>query len=334
MKKLILLYLFCLCVGFSSLSEAGKALTIIPTTKQAVIFTFGGLQNAQTVADVLQRMDEEKLRGTFFVTERELRENQGTIRLIKNHGQEIGIGLRPGDAPTRDAVKGQLERIRTRLQKEYGVTPTVVRQMYGPSSTIVEDVAREMNLTLVGQTRNVVLTRLKDAMSTDEIMNAVFKKWDFSLGRGQILYFRLDFLSDPTLIGKVMTRIHKEKVDVNTYRTFQDQPEANPRNDSSYEVLSVSDVLRDTAKRWTYPVPKERIPEALQPGTIAYPVDQHNFSKVFLSHYIGAPQVDDKDRMYGLDQDVIRKADKSGVIKTAPEGGLPADRLYLLVNHG
>ena len=70
MKKLILLYLFCLCVGFSSLSEAGKALTIIPTTKQAVIFTFGGLQNAQTVADVLQRMDEEKLRGTFFVTER------------------------------------------------------------------------------------------------------------------------------------------------------------------------------------------------------------------------------------------------------------------------
>ena len=117
MKKLILLYLFCLCVGFSSLSEAGKALTIIPTTKQAVIFTFGGLQNAQTVADVLQRMDEEKLRGTFFVTERELRENQGTIRLIKNHGQEIGIGLRPGDAPTRDAVKGQLERIRTRLQK-------------------------------------------------------------------------------------------------------------------------------------------------------------------------------------------------------------------------
>lgn len=319
MKKLILLYLFCLCVGFSSLSEAGKALTIIPTTKQAVIFTFSGLQNAQTVADVLQRMDEEKLRGTFFVTERELRENQGTIRLIKNHGQEIGIGLRPGDAPTRDAVKGQLERIRTRLQKEYGVTPTVVRQMYGPSSAIVEDVAREMNLTLVGQTRNVVLTRLKDAMSTDEIMNAIFKKWDFSLGRGQILYFRLDFLSDPTLIGKVMTRIHKEKVDVNTYRTFQDQPEANPRNDSSYEVLSVSDVLRDTAKRWTYPVPKERIPEALQPGTIAYPVDQHNFSKVFLSHYIGAPQVDDKDRMYGLDQDVIRKADKSGVIKTAPE---------------
>lgn len=78
-----------------------------------------------------------------------------------------------------------------------------------------------------------------------------------------------------------MTRIHKEKVDVNTYRTFQDQPEANPRNDSSYEVLSVSDVLRDTAKRWTYPVPKERIPEALQPGTIAYPVDQHNFPRSF-----------------------------------------------------
>ena len=311
MKKLILLCLFCLCFGFSSLSEAGKALSIIPTTKQAVIFTFGGLQNAQTVADVLQRMDEEKLRGTFFVTERELRENQGTIRMIKGHGQEIGIGLRPGDAPTREAVKGQLERIKTRLQKEYGVTPTVVRQMYGPSSPIIEDAAHEMNLTLVGQTRNVVLTRLKDAASTDEIMNAVFKKWDLSLGRGQILYFRLDFLSDPTLIGKVMTRIHKEKVDTNTYRTFQDQPEVNPRNDSAYQVLSVSDVLSDTAKRWTYPVPMDRIPEALQPGTIAYPVDRRNFSKVFLSHYIGAPQVDDKDRMYGLDQDVIRKAVKA-----------------------
>ena len=60
-----------------------------------------------------------------------------------------------------------------------------------------------MNLTLVGQTRNVVLTRLKDAMSTDEksIVTLVFKM-GLSLGRGQILYFRLDFLSDPTLIGK------------------------------------------------------------------------------------------------------------------------------------
>ena len=153
--------------------------------------------------------------------------------------------------------------------------------MYGPSSAIVEDVAREMNLTLVGQTRNVVLTRLKDAMSTDEIMNAVFKKWDFSLGRGQILYFRLDFLSDPTLIGKVMTRIHKEKVDVNTYRTFQDQPEANPRNDSSYEVLSVSDVLRDTAKRWTIPFLRSGFPRPSSREPLLTLWTSIIFSKVF-----------------------------------------------------
>ena len=320
MKKLILLYLFCLCVGFSSLSEAGKALTIIPTTKQAVIFTFGGLQNAQTVADVLQRMDEEKLRGTFFVTERELRENQGTIRLIKNHGQEIGIGLRPGDAPTRDAVKGQLERIRTRLQKEYGVTPTVVRQMYGPSSAIVEDVAREMNLTLVGQTRNVVLTRLKDAMSTDEIMNAVFKKWDFSLGRGQILYFRLDFLSDPTLIGKVMTRIHKEKgrrqYIPNLPGTNRKQIPGTIRPTKSFPSAMFSAIRQSAGPilflRSGFPRPSSREPLLTLWTSIIFP-------RSFLSHYIGAPQVDDKDRMYGLDQDVIRKADKSGVIKTAPE---------------
>jgi peptidoglycan/xylan/chitin deacetylase (PgdA/CDA1 family) len=319
MKKIVLLAIFCAFFTFMPQSEAGKAMNIIPTTKKAVVFAFGGLSNPQTVADVLARMENEKIRGTFFVTERELRENSATIHNIVNHGQEIGIGLRPGDTPTRDAVRKQIERIRQRLSREYGVNPTVVRQMYGAENEAVSSVLDEMQLPLIGQTRNVVLTRLKDAKSSDDIMNAIFKKWDFSLGRGQIMYFRLDFLKNPALIGEVMTRIHKEKVDANTYRTFRDQPETNPKNDSAYAILSVGDVLSDKAKLWEYPVPMEKVPVELQPDTIAYPVDDSNFSKVFLSHYIGAPEVDEEDRMYGLDQDVIRKADKSGVVKTAPD---------------
>jgi peptidoglycan/xylan/chitin deacetylase (PgdA/CDA1 family) len=320
MKRIISItvgFLLLFIAAFTaSVSAAGSKLNTLPTTYPAVVYAFGGLSNPAVVQDVLERMDRKGIRGTFFVTERELQRNGSSIAAIAAHHQEIGIGLRPGDVPEQKALEAQIDRIRQKLANGYGVSPTLVRQMYGAENPAIEAAVAAKGCKLIGQTKNIVLSKLKDAKSVDEVMGTVFKKWDLSLGRGQIAYFRLDYFTDPSLAGKLVEAIKEQKVDNNAYRTFRDSPEINPQNDSAYQILSVGDVLAHKEALWSHPVPAESIPQALQPSVIEAPVTKKNFNEEFLKRYIGAPEVDEDDRMYGLDQDVIRKADKSGVIKT------------------
>jgi peptidoglycan/xylan/chitin deacetylase (PgdA/CDA1 family) len=318
LKHILIGIITCLILAWGAMPcrAAGEGpINTIPTTYQGVVFAFGGLSQPAVVDDILQRMDKQGMRGTFFVTERELRTNPESVADIVRYGQEIGIGLRPGDAPERAKIEAQIARIRKRLAA-YGVHPVYVRQMYGAESDVVNQVCKEQNLIMIGQTRNIVLSRLKDASSSDEIMNAIFKKWDKSIGRGQIMYFRLDYLSNPHLIGEVMDRVKKEKVDSNAFRTPFDSPETNPANDSAYRVVSVGDIMAHKDLLWEKEPDIASLPPELQPDYIEAPVTDKNFNETFLQRYIGAPEVDEEDRMYGFDRDVIRKADKTGVVKT------------------
>lgn len=64
------------------------------TTEQAVIFTFGGLSKKAPLQAILENMQENNMRGTFFVTERELERNGENISMIRSYGQDLGITLR------------------------------------------------------------------------------------------------------------------------------------------------------------------------------------------------------------------------------------------------
>ena len=56
----------------------------IPSTSQSVIFTFGGLSKKEPLVHVLDAMKANEMRGTFFVTERELKRNAENIRLVRS----------------------------------------------------------------------------------------------------------------------------------------------------------------------------------------------------------------------------------------------------------
>ena len=82
----------------------------IPTTAQSVIVTFGGISRKESVEDILDRLDSYGAKGTFFVTERELRQNKDIVREIIDRGHEIGIGLRTGTDGDYFETCAQIER--------------------------------------------------------------------------------------------------------------------------------------------------------------------------------------------------------------------------------
>ncbi len=287
----------------------------LTTTAQKVVLTFGGLTRKESVEDMLDHLDRMGVKATFFVTELELRKYTDTVREIAARGHELGLGLRTGTDGDFYETCAQIERLQKNMQRLLGVRPVIARQVFGTESPTVNEAASAMGIELLGQTVNMVQTKDKEAKAVSDIADYLFGKYVLAMGRGQIIYGRLDFLDDPTLTGGLLDWIKKNKVDSATYATLLDSPETNAENDSAYSMGAVRDVLADEAHRWTYPVPEEKVPFSLRGEKRREPMTDRLFHHEFSMRYIGSPQVTETDRIRGFSAAEMEQMDRTGIVK-------------------
>ncbi|HBK29855.1 MAG TPA: hypothetical protein DDZ04_09245, partial [Parabacteroides sp.] len=92
----------------------------ITTTAQDIVLTFGGLTRRESVEDMLDHLDAMDAKGTFFVTELELRKHADTVREILQRGHEIGLGLRTGTEGDFYETCAQIERLQKNMNRLFG----------------------------------------------------------------------------------------------------------------------------------------------------------------------------------------------------------------------
>lgn len=287
----------------------------ITTTAQDIVLTFGGLTRRESVDDMLSHLDAMNAKGTFFVTELELRKHADTVREILRRGHEIGLGLRTGTEGDFYETCAQIERLQKNMNRLFGVKPTIARQVFGKETPEVNEACSAMRIQLLGQTVNTVQTKDKEAKTAEDIYAHLFGKAVTSMGRGQIIYTRLDFLDNPVLTGEILEWIKRNKIDNIAYRGLNDTPETNIENDSAYRLTNVSEVLQDVQHRWQYPVPIERVPEILRPENHPKKLEGQDLKNLLAKRYIGAPTVNAVDRIQGFTISEIKRLDKTGFIK-------------------
>ncbi len=287
----------------------------LTTTAQKVVLTFGGLTRKESVEDILDHLDRMGVKATFFVTELELRKYTDTVREIAARGHELGLGLRTGTDGDFYETCAQIERLQKNMQRLLGARPVIARQVFGREIPTVNEAASAMGIELLGQTVNMVQTKDKEAKKVENISDHLFGKFILAMGRGQIIYGRLDFLDNPTLTGDLLEWIKKNKVDSATYATLLDSPEANAENDSAYSMGAVREVLGDEAHRWTYPVPEEKVLFSLRGRETKKTQNGSLFRHEFAKRYIGAPTVTDTDRIRGFSEAEMEQMDHTGIVK-------------------
>lgn len=287
----------------------------LTTTAQKVVLTFGGLTRKESVEDMLDHLDRMGVKATFFVTELELRKHTDTVREIAARGHELGLGLRTGTDGDFYETCAQIERLQKNMQRLLGVRPVIARQVFGTESPTVNEAASAMGIELLGQTVSMVQTKDKEAKKVEDISDHLFGKFILAMGRGQIIYGRLDFLDNPTLTGDLLEWIKKNKVDSATYATLLDSPEANAENDSAYSMGAVREVLGDEAHRWTYPVPEEKMLRSLRGEKRRKPRTGRLFRHEFSARYIGAPAVTGTSRIRGFSEVEMEQMDRTGIVK-------------------
>ncbi|AIF51319.1 polysaccharide deacetylase [Pelosinus sp. UFO1] len=293
-----------------------KEIKIVLTTEPALSYTFGGLSNEAVVNDVLGRLNSLGIKATFFVAEIEMKKYPETLRRIIANGHEIGVAIRPKDGETIDETRNTIMRGRNTLQEQFGVKTNLVKQPWGAVADTTKEAVFSLECKLIGQSINVVQSKHKDYTSADQVMAEIFGKSIFSLARGQIIHFRMDYYTNDRLVGDLMETIKQRKVDNIAYATFYDNPANNPANYSQYKIKPVGEILSNTKFTYQYPVDPKNIPVRLRNDLHRLTIDQYNFLDEVSKRYIGNADVTYEDRMLGFSKMETRHLDKSGLVQT------------------
>ncbi len=299
-----------------SVDNATKEIKIISTTEPALSYTFGGLTNKAVVNDVLGRLNSLGIKATFFVAETEMKRYPETVRKIIENGHEIGISKRPKDGETFDDICKEIARCRKMLQEQFGVTTNLVQQPWGVVTDATKEAVSASNCKLIGQSVTVVQSKHKDYASADQVMAEIFGTSVFSLARGQIVYFRMDYYTNARLVVDLIDTIKQRKVDNIAYVTFFDNPANNPANDSQYTIKPVGQILNNAKFVYQYPADPKNMPARLRNDGNGLNIDENNLLAEISKRYIGSEDVNADDRMIGFSKMEIRRLDQSGCVHT------------------
>lgn len=290
---------------------------IIFTTDPSILFVFTGMTNKKSVEAVLQALQEVEGRGTFFVTERELKRNADTVREIKAAGQELGICIYP--RPEEDFVDicADILRVKKILRDQYGTDTVLVKQFSGAIQDLTKEAVSALGCRLISANMNVVQSRHKDYQSADKILSEIMGPAVFSLGRGWLINIRMDYYNRPELAAELMLHLKRKKIDNIAYNAFDDVSGIHPQNDSAYQLRSVSEVLAEKDKLWSYPIPEAKFAEGVKRRPLLPPNATHEELVEELSRrYLGKDDINIDDRTLGFTEKDFEKLDMTGTVKT------------------
>ena len=302
-------------IGNNTLPASSQSATITPprmiyTTKPAVAFVFAGLSKPNVVYKTLDFLQKNHAHGTFFVMDNELKANPKLVQDIIASGNEAAIGIRSLKSSNYETTKRQIQTVQQGLAK-WGVHTNLMMQPWGKITDNTYRAVADTHGIMYAPTLNIVNSKHQDYTSADAVMKEQFGKFVYSVGRGWILYFRLDYYHDDDLVVHVMDLIKRHKIDNIAYHSFYDDPKVNVHNDSAYAIESIGHILQDTDKLYTIDPQKQYAQDGstyIRPRNITF----HDFMQ---KCYIGNKAVED-DNMFGFTVEEKRYRDLTGCIHT------------------
>lgn len=291
-----------------------EEIKMVLTTEQAVPISFVGLTKEAVVKDTLEKLRILGAKATFFVMESELQKYPHLVRGIIADGHEIGIAIRPKKEMRFEDTCAEINRTRNLLLTQFGVETDLVKQPWSVISDETKEAVAAMGCRLIGQTINVVQAKHKDFDSAEVIMSEIFGKSVYSVGRGWIVHFRMDYYTDERLLGEVLLLLKQRKIDNIAYRSFDDDPDMNPKNNSHYTIRPVSAMLHNKAFTYVYPVQEENVPMRLRHNVKR--IKEEDFLTKVSKRYIGFEWVNEDDRMIGFTKQEMRHMDLDGRVRT------------------
>ena len=233
--------------------KLAKEISTVYTTEQALSFTFSGIYNTPVLNDVLEKLDALHAKGTFFVTEQELIDNQDSIEKIAKAGHEIEICLNGTKDLDFNSVCADILSIQEKIEALTGKKATLVRYPYVVNMTdeMLEAVS-STGCEVVWQDLSFASSKVGKQGTFDDVYKYAYNEGNISAKRGYIVFFRMDFYDDPKLIGQLMLNYTDERVNAIAFK------DNIAENGSGYQIESLKSLMNKDYN-YTYPVTENKI---------------------------------------------------------------------------
>lgn len=283
-------------------STEGKVYTVQPS----VGYSFYGVSNTTVLQDVLNKLNNQKIKATFFITEKDIRNNEKEIKEIVDNGHELQIMLVEGSGNDYLSVAKSILNIKRYIKNNFNQDATLVRYPYEVqySDEALEAISAT-GCKVIGQNLSVATTAVGKDGTIEDVKNNIFNLGNIALHKGFIVYFRMDYYNDNTIIGNLVELIKKEKVDPIGY-----VDQGVKHNGYSFTKLSE---LVTSEYVFNYPLTNSEIlPEVLNKIKKGYLENIEDPIGYISNRYIGSPFAKYTESLPGFEEDEIEVLDKVG----------------------
>lgn len=283
-------------------STEGKVYTVQPS----VGYSFYGVSNTTVLQDVLNKLNNQKIKATFFITEKDIRNNEKEIKEIVDNGHELQIMLVEGSGSDYLSVAKSILSIKRYIKNNFNQDATLVRYPYEVkySDEALEAISAT-GCKVIGQNLSVATTAVGKDGTIEDVKNNIFNLGNIALHKGFIVYFRMDYYNNNTIIGNLVELIKKEKVDPIGY-----VDQGVKHNGYSFAKLSE---LVTSEYVFNYPLTNSEIlPEVLNKIKKGYLEKIEDPIGYISNRYIGSPFAKYTESLPGFEEDEIEVLDKVG----------------------
>lgn len=296
-------------VNNGKIVDAKKNLFMV---EDSVAFTFYDINDEVCLKDVLYRLNKMNGKGTFFVSEREIRRYPDRINEIIRSGNEVGIAIETSSIDTFDTIGLKIYNTHTMLRDKFGVNTSLVFAPFKEKTEIVQEVVSSLNYTLVGYDSAIVHGRDKEATDAKAVVNSLFSKYMYALRQGEIVYFRMSYYSDSTLLGKVLQEVKEQKIDSIIYKSNLYPSTVSNR----YEITSVGNLLNNNDSMYSYPLEASSILPDVKDKIYSNHIKIDDTIDLIYNRLIGNISARTTDELAGFSEEEVKNIDKTGKIKT------------------
>ena len=283
------------------------SINAVYTTERAIGLTFYGISHPEALEQALAAMKRLGAQATFFVSEADINGRPDAVRAIIDAGHEIGAAILPKKGQDYASVCEQLYVIENLMQLHFGVGVQLAAQVSGTVPAEVREAVAAMGLRLVGYTS--VVDTSGGRGNAQRIIQTLFKNTEYTVRRGQILYFRMDYDQlENGLAAQVLQQLYSSVL----------QNTSNITNGAVYAMKGVSRLLNGSGT-YLYPLPDSRLLPEVRNKIFAGqlqnqpPLTQAQWIR---SRYIGNPDVASLKQLPGFAQKELSALDMKGRINT------------------
>ncbi len=278
--------------------QLAQEVNLIYTTERAAALSFYGISNQPLLESVLEQLAALNMQATFYVSANDINDYPERVKGIIEGGHEIGAVLLPKSSFDYLSVCEQIYQVQSLMRSNYQVEVQLASQIFNSITDDVREAVSAMDMVLVGHSRIFNTSAEGGAAGADSLINAMFRSSNYTVRRGEIFFFRLDYRQQkeelvPEVLGAVSRRLLS-----NTGSAY-----GRP-----YSLRAVGRLLNG---KGVYRYPGPAVSGLTAQGQLQGLSGEERFSLV-KSRYIGTPSKSSADELPGFTEEEVSRLDTTG----------------------